>query len=117
MGLMSEWKAFAAFAVGFLGMPQEAMPYYDHSAKWKRKASQIMTFVMEVGNLGHKRDLSYYRKYPFIIRKSISVIHRLRDVLRHAQIFPLDSPRFFFNMMSVGLQNSTMDPANERRAE
>ena len=72
---------------------------------------------MEVGNLGSKRDFSYYRKYPFIIRKSISVIHRLRDVLRHAQIFPLDSPRFFFNMMSVGLQNSTMGPANERKAE
>ena len=117
MGLMSEWKAFASFAVEFLGMPHEAMPYYDHSAKWKRKALRIKTFVMEVGNLGHKRDLSYYRKHPFVIRKSISVIHRLRDVLRHAQLFPLDSPRFFFNMMSVGLQNSTMDPANERRAE
>ena len=117
MGLMSEWKAFAAFAVGFLGMPQETMPYYDHSAKWKRKASLIKTFVMEVGNFGSKRDLTYHKKYPFIIRKSLSVIHRLRDVLRHAQLFPLDSPRFFFNMMSVGLQNSTMDPANERRAE
>ena len=117
MGLMSEWKAFAAFAVGFLGMPQETMPYYDHSAKWKRKASLIKTFVMEVGNFGSKRDLTYHKKYPFIIRKSLSVIHRLRDVLRHAQLFPLDSLRFFFNMMCVGLQNSTMSPANERRVE
>ena len=117
MGLMSEWKAFAAFAVGFLGMPQETMPYYDHSAKWKRKASLIKTFVMEVGNFGSKRDLTYHKKYPFIIRKSLSVIHRLRDVLRHAQLFPLDSLRFFFNMMCVGLQNSTMGPANERKAE
>ena len=117
MGLMSEWEAFASFAVEHLGMPQETMPYYDHSAKWKRKASLIKTFVMEVGNFGNKRDLTYHKKYPFVIRKSLSVIHRLRDVLRHAQLFPLDSLRFFFNMMCVGLQNSTMGPANERRVE
>jgi len=106
MRVMSEWKAFAAFAVEFLGMPQEAMPYYDHSAKWKRKASQIKTFVMEVGNFGCNRNLTNHKKYPFIIGKPIAIIQRLSVVFRHVQLFPLDSPRFFLYMMWVGLQNS-----------
>jgi hypothetical protein len=29
MGLMTEWKAFAAFAVEYLGMPVEVMPLFD----------------------------------------------------------------------------------------
>lgn len=33
MGLMSEWKAFAAFAVDYLGMPGEVMPFYSSSRK------------------------------------------------------------------------------------
>ena len=32
MGLMQEWKAFASYAVDFLGMPVEAMPLYDDSS-------------------------------------------------------------------------------------
>mgnify|MGYP007016824113 CR=1 FL=1 len=34
MGLMSEWKAFGAYAVEFLGMPVEALPLYSADAKW-----------------------------------------------------------------------------------
>ena len=35
-GVVSEWKAFAAMAVEYLGMPMEAMPLYSDSGKWKR---------------------------------------------------------------------------------
>ena len=34
MGLMSEWKAFAAVAVDWLGMPVEAIPLYSSNRKW-----------------------------------------------------------------------------------
>ena len=33
MGLMSEWKAFAAFAVEYLGMPKDVMPFFDVGGK------------------------------------------------------------------------------------
>lgn len=36
MGLMSEWKAFASFAVDYLGMPAETMPFYSVETKWKK---------------------------------------------------------------------------------
>jgi len=106
MGLVSEWKAFAALAVNDLGMPAEAMPMYDAAAKWSRKAERIKAFVMSVGNFGHNRDMSYYGKYPFLVRKCISMGQRVGDLLNHARIFPLDSLRFFPAMLVNGVRSA-----------
>lgn len=108
-GLISEWKAFGAYAVSYLGMPAQAMPLLDE--RWKmvdgrcvidsrlrRKAKRINNFILEVGNFGHNRDTSYYGKYPFIVRKAFSFGVRVKDLIRHARIFPMDSIRFLFGM-------------------
>lgn len=108
-GLLDEWRAFGAYAVSYLGMPVEAMPLLDGkwkmkegrcviAARLKRKADRINEFIIEVGNFGHNRDTSYYGKYPFLVRKTISAWRRMKDLCRHAMIFPLDSLRFFFGM-------------------
>lgn len=104
MGQVSEWKAFGAFAVDYLGMPSEAMPLYSSDKKWSRKADKICAFIMEVGNFGHNRDNGYYAKYPFLIRKIYSFGRRCGDLVHHARIFPLDSLRFFPYMMLNGLR-------------
>lgn len=104
MGQVSEWKAFGAFAVDYLGMPSEAMPLYSSDKKWSRKADKICAFIMEVGNFGHNRDNSYYAKYPFLIRKIYSFGRRCGDLVHHARIFPMDSLRFFPYMMYNGLK-------------
>lgn len=101
-GIMSEWKAFAALAVNTLGMPVEAMPFYSPEKKWKRKANKICAFILEVGNMGHNRDSSYFNKYPYIIRKAFSLERRCSDLLRHAGIFPMDSLRFFPHIVYNG---------------
>ena len=106
MGLISEWKAFAAFAVDYLGMPVNAMPLYSSEKKWKRKAKRICSFIMEVGNMGHNRDMSYYNTKPYLIQKAISVRYRCVDILRHMAIFPLDSIRFFPRVMINGLRSA-----------
>ena len=106
MGLMTEWKAFAVFAVDYLGMPSEAMPMYSPDAKWKRKAEKLCAFILEVGNFGHNRDMSYFEKYPYLIRKVCSMGRRCSDVIRHVQIFPLDSLRFFPYIMFNGLRSA-----------
>jgi len=103
MDLMSEWRAFGVFTVKYMGMPIEAMPLLDGSEvqefkKFEQKADRICAFILEVGNFGHNRDTSYYGKYPFLIRKAISFGRRLKDVMRHAQIFPIDSIRFLCGM-------------------
>ncbi len=106
MGLESEWKAFAAFVVDYIGMPVEAMPLYSSEKRWKRKAKRICSFIMEVGNMGHNRDMSYYNTKPYLIQKAISVRYRCVDLLGHMAIFPLDSIRFFPRIMINGLRSA-----------
>ena len=106
MGLISGWKAFGAFAVEYLGMPGEAMPLYSEDAKWKKKADKICSFILEVGNFGHNRDMSYFEKYPYIIRKVCSMGRRCSDLIRHARIFPIDSLKFFPRIMLNGLRSA-----------
>lgn len=103
MGLMSEWKVFGTFAVEYLGMPLEAMPFYSSYARWSEKAEKIKDFVMEVGNFGHNRDMSYYENKPFIVRKAISFKQRVSDLFRHARIFPVNSLRFFWGITVNGV--------------
>lgn len=103
-GLMTEWMAFGAFAVDYLGIPSEAIPFYSAEKKWLRKAKRIQEFVMRVGNMGHNRDNDYYGNSPFAVRKCISFGRRLADVFNHVKIFPIDSIRFFPSMLFNGLK-------------
>lgn len=43
-GLMKEWQVFAALAVQYLGMPKDAMPFYD--SRFKVKGSRLVEFVL-----------------------------------------------------------------------
>lgn len=104
MRLMSEWRAFSALAVEYLGMPVDAVPFYDY--RFKHKSEKIKNYVMKVGNLGHNRDLSYYHKKPYIIRKCITARRQIVDLCKHVVIFPLDSMRFFFGIMYKGLRSA-----------
>ena len=107
MGLMSEWKAFAAFAVDYLGMPVEAMPLFDDNdnanENLKRKARRIGDFVMKVGNFGHNMVRISRLNKPYLIRKLISLWEHLNYVLRQFMIFPLDSIRFVWEVARSGL--------------
>lgn len=104
-GLMTEWKAFAAIAVDWLGMPAEAMPLYKDNNNLNNKAGMIMDFILMSGNMGHNRDMSYM-KYPFVIRKFFSAGRRISDLINHAKIFPMDSLRFSFYIMKNGFKSA-----------
>ena len=55
-GLMSEWKAFGALAVEYLGMPVEAMLLYSEDKKWSKKAEKIVTFILKGGKWQRFKD-------------------------------------------------------------
>ena len=97
MGAMTEWKAFAALAVEYLGMPAEAMPLYSPSHYWKRKANRIVKIVLETGNFGQNRDLSYQNK-SFVTRKTITLWRLTWDSFRQLAIFPIDPIKVWCNM-------------------
>lgn len=103
MGVMTEWKAFAALAVDYLGMSVDAMPFCSDDKKWKRKAARVMEFVLETGNFGHNRDYSYQKKYPYIIYKAVSFWKHLKDGAFFFSIFPLDSIKVTWRRMVVGV--------------
>ena len=103
---MNEWKAFASLAVDNLGMDSSVIPMYEDSYRWKRKAVRIKDFVMSVGNMGHNRDMSYYSKYPYFIRKCISMLQRVGDLIRHSWVFPINSLLFFPAIMINGLRGA-----------
>lgn len=102
MGIMSEWKSFGAFMVEYLGTPVNVIPLYSENRKWKRKAERICQFVLEVGNFGHNRDADT-RKYPFVIRKAISLWWRTVDSFRHFFIFPMNSLKVWMHVIKTGV--------------
>ncbi len=104
--LMDAWKAFGAYAVYYLGMPIEAMPFYSSDTRWHRKAKRINDFVMRVGNMGHNRDKGNYCKSPYIIRKVFSMLRRLGDLINHAMLLPVDSLRYFPYMCFNGIRSA-----------
>lgn len=102
-GVMTEWKAFAAFSVRRLGMPEDAMPFYNPSAKWEHKAKKIQQFIFKTGSFGYNRDYSYYDKYPYWVFKSISFWRHTRDAIKYFRMFPLDAIKVWWNKVGTGI--------------
>lgn len=108
-GLMSEWRAFAALAVNWLGMAAEAMPFYSPSLKWKRKADKILSLVVETGNFGNNRNKSYIKSQPQIVRKIITFYWQTWDSFRFLFIFPLDSLLVWWRTLINGILTLGVD--------
>lgn len=95
MGLMSEWKAFYNLASRYLGMPDLDSRFMFHDSKFDKKADRIMELVLESGNFGHNKDLSYRTRYTGMTYKIVAAWRRLKDFASLIPIFPLDAPRFY----------------------
>lgn len=103
-GIVSEWKAFAALAVDWLEMPVEAMPLYDSSLRWVRKARKIVSVILENGSFGSNRDFSYRQRCPYLVRKVVSFWLKTGDSLRMLGVFPLNSLRALWGMTRGGIR-------------
>lgn len=103
-GLLSEWKAFGAFAVECLGMPIEAVPFLKANDNLKKKADMICEFILEVGNFGHNRDMSFYHNGSYFVQKVKSFGRRCGDMISHFRIFPVGTIRFIPYILFNGLR-------------
>lgn len=99
MELMSEWKAFASLVVDYLGMPVEAMPFYD--ACYKAKGEHILKLILEAGNFGHNRKRT--RSNIYVVRKYNAFWYKFKNFCRQTKVFPLDSFKFFFHFVGDGI--------------
>ena len=102
-GLMTEWRTFYNLAYRYLGLPNLGEGFMAHDPRFDKKADRVMAFVMEVGNFGHNRDTGYLEGSAYLKRKTISASRRIKDLLRHTSIFPVNSVKFFFGIMWNGV--------------
>lgn len=96
MGLMSEWKAFYNLASKYLGMPDYGSGLMVRDSRYDKKADRIMEFVLETGNFGHNRQKAS--------GKVGSAWKKMKDFVRHARLFPVDSIKFFIHFVGNGIQ-------------
>ncbi len=96
-GLMTEWRAFGAFTVDYLGMPADAMPFYSESSSYRKKARKICKLILETGNFGYNKDESYRKTSSKMKSYMITFWRRLGEFSRLATIFPVNAPKFFIN--------------------
>ena len=101
MGVITEWKAFASLMVRHLGFPEGEMPLYEKS--FDRKGDKILSLILESGNFGRKLDYSYTKKYPPVIRKTITVARQFGKTIDRAIVFPYDSIMFFLHFTKRGI--------------
>jgi len=104
MKVMTEWKAFGCLIVDTLGLPSEAMPFYDKS--YNRKADKILSYILEVGNFGHNKDVSYQSELPALSRKMVTFWRQAKDSFRLASIFPIDASTFLLKYLSDGCKKA-----------
>jgi hypothetical protein len=102
--LQSEWSVFASLAVKYLGMPEDAMPFYRQSAFLEWKADRLMAFILRTGNFGHKQDCSYQKKNSYLIRKIISFKKNTQNAMFRVIVFPCDSIAFYFRDVVCSLR-------------
>lgn len=103
MHLMTEWQVFCAYAVHYLGAPPDVMPLYNPNRRWIWKAGMVNSLILDYGNFGQGRDLSYYKTRPYLVRKAISFKYRFFDAIRNILIFPKDSLLAFSQTFRRGL--------------
>ena len=101
--LMTEWKVFAALVVDYLGMPEDSIPFYEPSECMKRKARRVMRLVLDTGNFGHNRDMSYKQKDSFFVRLAKSFARRNKDAFQQILVFPIDGLRMWWKMIILGV--------------
>lgn len=94
MGLMTEWKAFYNLANRYLGMPDLGEGLLACDSRFDNKADRIMEYVLENGNFGHNRDVSYRAKNSAAVVNSITLWKRTCDFAKFTRVFPVDAPKF-----------------------
>ena len=103
---LSEWRAFAALAVDYLGMPEAAMPLYKTSQSLHRKSERILLFVFEMGNMGHNKDYfsPSHKQHPLVIKKVLDISTSIHKKAQFFSLFPLDSLKLSTQVLSAYLK-------------
>ena len=101
-GIMTEWKAFYNLASRYLGMPDLDSRFMVHDSRFDKKSKRILEFVLESGNFGHNRDISYKQKYPFVIRYAMSFRLYTKLAMKRFAISPRNAIMAWWAIIKMG---------------
>ncbi len=103
MKLISEWKAFVAFLVNYLGLPEQEAPLYDDNHI--KQADRIWKYIRKSGNFGKNKSRRYGTNSSYLLRKTESLIRNASSFANHIQLFPADSFKFFGYYFVSGMRS------------
>ena len=101
-GLTSEWKSFAAFAVEYLGMPVEAMPFYSSGKRWSKNASRIKDIIISTGDFGKNLHNCHKSGRGVFFNKISSFKKYWDEFVSRFLIFPKDAILVWSWVLKVG---------------
>ena len=102
LGLLHLWQVFTGFAQEYLGCPAEKLPLAK--APDAARNARIWEHLERCGNFGKKQDRKR-GETSYLGRKIRSFCQKVvQDRLRHFEVFPKESLRFFFGAFGYGLQ-------------
>lgn len=102
MKLVSEWKAFVAFLVNYLGLPEQEAPLYND--KYIKQSDSIWKYIRKTGNFGKNMARRYGANSSYLLRKAESLIRNASCFANHIQLFPADSFKFFGYYFLYGMR-------------
>lgn len=104
MKIVSEWKAFIAFLVNYLGLPEQEAPLYND--KYVKQADRIWKYIRKTGNFGKNKSRRYGTNSSYLLRKAESLIRNSSCFVNHIQLFPSDSFKFFGYYFANGMRTA-----------
>ncbi len=108
MGLIPEWRVFAALAVDYLDMPVEALPFYVDSPRNHRRAARVMALVLDSGNFGRNR-LDFHKQEDSANKKHLlSFWWYTRYAYRQFGIFPFEAVKGWLRLLFMGTRAAVM---------
>lgn len=99
MGIIKEWKTFAALVVKYLGMPEKAMPLYESSNLWANKAEILLTKLLKTGVINGNNDNCRIKRK---LKTYFSVTKWCADTIL---LFPNNTVRVWWSVTINGILN------------
>src|SRR5574344_893692 len=95
------WMGFAALSVGYLGCPDNMIPFFVE--KNLLKADKVVNYILSGGNFG-KYDKLRNRNEPYLLRKAHSLLIKINFSSSHLSVFPIEAKIYFLAFIKGGFK-------------
>ena len=99
MGILSDWRCFSNMVVRYLGMPDDAMPFYTSNCN--RRGDKVLGFLFSSGNFGRLLERDTSKDTSYIRKKWNSFFISLNNMFFRIGIFPVDTCKSYIHYFTI----------------